>query len=153
VEYVSVQFSRLRLADDLPRFVKTLQGKSVGGQTPVRIYPIRCKTHGLSRDLHGFLILPLLVVHDAQIAVRSKILWVALNLLLICLGRFIQFSGYISIVLGVICSFSRSLACPATGMLWSCIRSLARPRLAEIRIVNSHCRVAHGKIWTSPMAR
>jgi len=71
----------------LPRFVKTLQGKSVGGQTPVRIYPIGAKTHGLSRDLHGFLILPLLVVHDAQIAVRSKILWVALNLLLICLGR------------------------------------------------------------------
>ena len=32
VEYEIIQFSRLRLVDDLPRFVETLQGKGVVGE-------------------------------------------------------------------------------------------------------------------------
>ena len=36
VEYEIIQFSRLRLVDDLPRFVEALQGKSVVGEICVR---------------------------------------------------------------------------------------------------------------------
>ena len=54
----------------------------------------------MPRDLRGFLVLPLFGVHDAQIAVRSGIPRVALNRFLIRLGRFIQFPGYIRVVVG-----------------------------------------------------
>ena len=40
VEYEIIQFSRLRLVNDLPRFVEALQGKSVVGEIAVVImYP------------------------------------------------------------------------------------------------------------------
>ena len=70
VEYEIIHFSRLRLVNDLPRLVEALQGKGVVGEIVVTTYPIRCKAHGLPRDLRGFLILPLFGVHTAQIAVR-----------------------------------------------------------------------------------
>ena len=35
VEYEIIQFSRLRLVDDLPRLVEALQGKGVVGEIPV----------------------------------------------------------------------------------------------------------------------
>ncbi len=70
VENEIIQFSRLRLVDDLPRFVEALQGKGVVGEIDVRIDMIRRKAQGLPSDLRGFLILPLCGVHDAQIVVR-----------------------------------------------------------------------------------
>ncbi len=100
VEYEIIQFSRLRLVNDLPRFVETLQGKGVVGEIGVQSCLIRCKAHGLPRDLRSFFILPLFAVHDAQIDIRSGCPRVALNLLLIRLGRFIQFPGYTRIVVG-----------------------------------------------------
>ena len=39
VQYEIIQFSRLRLVDDLPRFVETLQGKGVVGEIVVRKLP------------------------------------------------------------------------------------------------------------------
>jgi hypothetical protein len=83
----------------LPRFVKTLQGKSVGGEIAVQC-PIRCKAHSLPRDLRGFFILTLFAVHAAQIVIRSVCPWVALDLLLKGLRRFIQFPGYSLVVVG-----------------------------------------------------
>ena len=38
---IIIQFSRLRLVDDLPRFVEALQGKGVVGEILVPTYPIR----------------------------------------------------------------------------------------------------------------
>ena len=38
VQYEIIQFSRLRLVDDLPRFVEALQGKGVVGEILVRAY-------------------------------------------------------------------------------------------------------------------
>ena len=70
VEYAIIQFSRLRLVDDLPRFVEALQGKGVVGEIRVRTHTIRRKAQGLPRDLRGLLILPLCGVHFAQIVVR-----------------------------------------------------------------------------------
>ena len=48
VEYEIIQFSRLRLVDDLPRLVEALQGKSVVGEIDVTAYPIRCEAHGFA---------------------------------------------------------------------------------------------------------
>ena len=64
-------FSRLRLVDDLPRFVEALQGKGVDGEIRVRTCTIRCKARGLPRDLRGLLILPLSDENSAQIAIRA----------------------------------------------------------------------------------
>ena len=54
-----IQFSRLRLVDDLPRLVEALQGKGVVGEIRVPTYSIRRKAQACLRDLRGFLILPL----------------------------------------------------------------------------------------------
>ncbi len=100
VQYEIIHLSRLRLVDDLPRFVKMLQGKSEVGEIDVRSCSLRRKAHGLPRDLHSFLILTLLSAENAQTVVRTGIPRVALNHLFICLGRLIQFSGYILEVVG-----------------------------------------------------
>jgi hypothetical protein len=44
--------------------------------------------------------LPLCTVHDAQIDAGCDVPWVALNLLLMRLGRFTQFASYILVVVG-----------------------------------------------------
>src|ERR1700683_1516876 len=77
-----------------------LQANGVIDETLVGTHSIRCKAQGLFHDLSGFLIATLFGEHHAQTNVRSKFPWVALNLLLKRLGRFIQFSGYILIVVG-----------------------------------------------------
>ncbi len=96
----TIQLSRLRLVDALPRFVEPLQGKGVIGESLVGIYVVRCKAHGLRRDLRSFFILPLCAVYDAQIDISWDIPRVALNRLLIRRCCFIQFSGYILVVVG-----------------------------------------------------
>ena len=100
VEYVIIQFSRLCLVTDLLQFVEALQGKGEVGEMPVPSYVIRCKALALPSDLRSLLVQPLFVVHYAQIVVCFNFPWVALNLLLIGLGRFIQFPSYIQIVVG-----------------------------------------------------
>ncbi len=93
VEYEIIQFLPLRLADDLPRLVGPLQGQEVVGEIDVKSDLIGCQAHALPRNLSSFFIPPLLRVYYAQIAVPSPFSWVALNLLLIRLGRSIQLSG------------------------------------------------------------
>ncbi len=100
VQYEIIYFSRLRLMDDLPRLVEALQGNGIVGEIVVQIHSVRCKAHGLPRDLRGLLILPLFRVHIAQTVVGVGFPRVALNPLLIYLDRFIQFPGYIRIVVG-----------------------------------------------------
>src|SRR5271156_1154478 len=106
---------------------------------------IRCKAQALPCELSGFPILPQIAECVVQIAIRSVSPRVALNLLLKGLGRFIQFSSYIRIVVG--CDLQLF---PLAGMLpqLECFGVvLAGPlRLAENEVVIAHCPVAHGKI-------
>jgi hypothetical protein len=55
---VIIQFSRLRLVDDLPRFVEALQGKRVVGEILVPTTSIRRKAHGLLALLQPFHTVP-----------------------------------------------------------------------------------------------
>ncbi len=100
MERVVIQFSRLRLMNDLPRLVEALQDNEDVGEIGVPNYLIRCKPQGLPRDLQCFLILPLFAVDKAQIAICLGFPWVALNTLLIYLDRFIQFPRYNPIIVG-----------------------------------------------------
>src|SRR5580700_7177931 len=84
VEYVIIQFSRLRLVDDLPRFIETLQGEQAVAKTYVGCGTIRGEAETLAMRLRSSLILALLHVHEAQTDMCSGISWVALNLLLKC---------------------------------------------------------------------
>ena len=84
-----IEVSRLRLLNYLPRFVEPLQGKTVVGERIVQIHSIWRKAHGLVRDLHGFLILPLSGQYHAQTVVRIGFPWVAVNPLAIYLGCFV----------------------------------------------------------------
>src|SRR5208282_5602854 len=84
----------------LPRFLEALQGKVVVGEIAVPIDTIRRKAQTLLRDLRGFFILPRFGIHEAQIDVRWHLSWVALNLLLISLGRFLQLASYKLVVGG-----------------------------------------------------
>jgi hypothetical protein len=59
VKYRIIEFSRLRLMNDLSRLVEVLQSNRVVGKILVPTYLIRCKAHGLPRHLCGFPILPL----------------------------------------------------------------------------------------------
>jgi hypothetical protein len=145
VEYEIIQFSRLYLVDDLPRFVKALRGKSQVREIYVNGCHIRCKAQTLLQGLRGFLILPLRGVHVAQIAIRSVFPRVTLNHLLIRLRGFIQFSGYIQVVVGGdLQLFSLAGMFPQLECLGVVLAG--PPYLAESLVVAAHCRVAHGKI-------
>src|SRR5271156_4907303 len=71
MEKVPIQFSCLRIANDLPCFIKTLQAKGVVGEILVAADPIRRPAHRLSRRLRSLLILPLSGQHDTQLHVLS----------------------------------------------------------------------------------
>ncbi len=98
VEYEIIQFSRLRLADDLPRFVEALQGEQAVGKVGVGGDIIWGEAEALAIGLRSPLKLCPPNVHVAQIEMCSGVSRVVLYLLLIRLGRFIQFSSYILIV-------------------------------------------------------
>src|SRR5947209_11832672 len=93
-EYVIIRFSGLFFVDDLPRFVKTLQGKGMVGEILIQSYFFRCKADALPRDLHGIFISPLCGEYYAQIVIRRNFTRVATNLFLISLGCFVQVSSY-----------------------------------------------------------
>ena len=98
MELVIIDFSNLRIADDLTRFVEALQSKIVCGKILVRIPRTWTKAHELPNRLYGLLKLPLCGVYNAQPIARCGYLGVVLNLLLKRLCRFIEFPGYIVIV-------------------------------------------------------
>src|ERR1039458_2399170 len=100
VQYEIIHFARLRLVDRLPRLVEALQGKGIVGGIRVPTYSIRRETHGLHTRLRGFLIMSLEGEHHTQPVIRGGFPWVVRNPLLICLGCFIQLSGYGVIVVG-----------------------------------------------------
>src|SRR3989442_1505751 len=91
VEYVNIQFSRLRLLDYLSGFVEALQGKQAVDKINVWGHIIRGKAEALAIRLHRLLILSLRGVYVAQIEMCSVLSRVARNLLLKRLCRFIQF--------------------------------------------------------------
>src|ERR1700691_2177829 len=78
-------------------------------------------------------------------AVRCNFQWVVVNFLLICLSRFIQFSGYIRIVI----RSDRQLF-PLAGMFpqLECLGEVlaGSPKSAETEVVPAYRPVAHGKI-------
>ena len=143
VRYRIVQFSRLRLVNDLPCLVEALQGKTVVGEIRVQIYKTRREGQGLAGDLRGFVILPLFGVHPAQSIVRFP--GVACSFLLIDLERFVQFPGYEPIVAG-----GDRQPFPFTGMIPQLERLgvvLAGPPLfTESNVDVAHSPVAHGEI-------
>src|SRR6202035_3730145 len=100
MQYENIQLSRLRAVNALPRFVETLQGKCEVSEIGVRSYTIRRKAKSLPCNFRGFFILPLFAAHQAPIAVGPEVPRVALNHFLICRDRFIQFAGYLPVVLG-----------------------------------------------------
>src|ERR1700722_14822407 len=70
--YVVIQLSRLRVTEELLRFVDALQGQRVVSEICVVGRTIRLQAQGFFRDLQGFFILPLLRKHCAEIAIRSR---------------------------------------------------------------------------------
>ena len=150
-EYVIIRFSGLFFVDDLPRFVKTLQGKGIIGEILVQSYFFRCQVDALPRDLHGIFISPLCGEYYAQIVIRRNFTRVATNLFLISLGCFVQFSSYGRIIVG---SDRQSFPFAGTLAQLKCFgKVLAGSRwLAEIVVVNAHCAVGHRK-GSSSMAR
>jgi hypothetical protein len=100
VEFQVIQLSRLRLANNLPGFVEALQGHGVVGEILVENSRRRSQAHGLLGQLESLFVLALFGVDQAPIVVGLGFAWVIINLLLIGLSRFVQFSGDIAIVGG-----------------------------------------------------
>src|SRR5438093_7809455 len=90
VKYKTVQLPRLRLLDDLARFVEALQGEQSVGKVNVGTDII---TATLAQCRLGFFILPPQQV-DGAFATYFVFPWVALDRLLIRLRSFVQFSGH-----------------------------------------------------------
>ena len=84
--------------NDLPRLVEALQGEQAVAKVCVGASIIRGEAEALAIRPRSPLILSLQRVHVAQIKMCSVFPWIALDLLLIHLGRFIQFPGYNKIV-------------------------------------------------------
>ena len=86
------------LLDDLPYLLEALQGEQAVAEVLKWADIIRGEAQAFAMRLRGLLILPQRGVHVAQIGMCSGVSPVALDLLLIRLCRFLQFPGYILIV-------------------------------------------------------
>src|SRR2546427_2832221 len=144
VEYVNIQFSRLRLLDYLPHFIEALQGKHGVDKVYVWGRIIWGEAEALAIRLASLLILPLPAVHVAQIEMCSVLSRVVRNLLLKRLRRFIQFPGYIRIVVG-----GDGQLFPLTGMLpqLECLGEVlaGASRLAQTEVIQAHFPIPHSK--------
>src|ERR1700728_5034912 len=105
VEWSIIHFSRLRVVDDLPRFVKSLQGKEVNTEHEVRIDMVGHKSKALACPLRRLLIPSLTHVHTTQHDVGAHVHTlkfleprIALNHLSQCSLRLVQFPSDISVV-------------------------------------------------------
>ena len=110
MEYVTIQFSSLRLLDYLPCFVESLQGEQIVAEIFVRGGIIRVKADVFAIRMRRLLILPLLAVYEAEVRICGALSRVARNYLLKgCAAS--PVARYILIVVSRNSQFFRSLAC------------------------------------------
>ena len=101
MEYEIIQFSRLRLVDDSAAPRRSVARRAVSlARLRIVCYPIRRKAQACFVISAAFSYCPCPEYTLPKLPYAADVSRVALNLLLIRLGRFIQFSGYILIVGG-----------------------------------------------------
>src|SRR5579871_451149 len=145
VEYEIVQLSSLRLLDDLPCIVESLQGEQAVGEILIRDDTIRREAEAFAICIRWLLVLPLRGVHVAQTKRRGEVPRVALDPFPIRLYSFLQFPGYQLIVVGRdrqlfrLAGMFAQLKCLAQVLLGTA-------QFGKTEVVVAYFVVTHGKV-------